>query len=90
MFLILLQKTISLGGFKVCASKLESCNNSTDTRLATHLQAILCSPKEIANSSLTGKTANVHKNIDGVRDKDKLNPAKVLAIYGIIYSCHAC
>lgn len=66
---------------------MQACNHSSDTRLASDLLAALCSPKEMANSSLTGKTANVHKNIDGgtVRDKDKLDPTKVQAIYGIVY-----
>lgn len=73
------------GGVAVTKNKLEDCNHSKPSKLVADLMTILFTPDEMANSSVTGKVSNIHKNRqkdNEVREKEVLCSLRRKAIEG--------
>ncbi|XP_077279156.1 uncharacterized protein LOC143906775 [Temnothorax americanus] len=74
---------ISFGGVLVSKKTLQNCHPSKVSKLTTDLMTVIFSQSEMAESSLTGKIANMHKSRNKcgeVREKKQLDPLKTRAI----------
>ncbi|XP_015595130.1 uncharacterized protein LOC107267665 [Cephus cinctus] len=76
---------VNFGGILVSKKALQSCHQTKISKLTTDLMTVVFSATEMAESSLTGKIAKMHKerNKSGeVRQKKELDPSKIQAIIG--------
>ncbi|XP_039308608.1 uncharacterized protein LOC105204312 isoform X3 [Solenopsis invicta] len=70
------------GSARVMVSEVQinRCNHTSVSKLTSDLMSVVFSQTDLANSSVTGKVANIHKKKEGVKAKAKLDPLKVDAI----------